>query len=43
MAVSGQIGVEEALSILRREFDLSMALTGCTDIRSIKKDLLGDF
>ncbi|HEY4058564.1 MAG TPA: alpha-hydroxy acid oxidase [Kofleriaceae bacterium] len=40
LAANGQAGVETALSILRREFDLAMALCGCTNVASITRDLV---
>ncbi|CAN5914865.1 alpha-hydroxy acid oxidase [soil metagenome] len=40
LAADGQAGVESALGILRREFDLAMALCGCPDVSSISRDLV---
>jgi 4-hydroxymandelate oxidase len=40
LAVGGQEGVELALNLLRRELDLAMALTGCTDVKAVAKDFL---
>jgi len=41
LAVAGQRGVEHALSILREEIDLAMALAGCPDVGAVTRDLLG--
>jgi len=40
LAAGGQEGVELALKILRTEFDLAMALSGCADLKSITRDLV---
>jgi 4-hydroxymandelate oxidase len=40
LANGGQSGVQTALELLRKEFDLAMALAGCPDIASIKRDLV---
>jgi 4-hydroxymandelate oxidase len=40
LAAAGQDGVAAALSILRRELDLAMALAGCADIAAITPDLV---
>jgi 4-hydroxymandelate oxidase len=40
LAAGGQAGVEIALSLLRQEFDLSMALAGCTNLKTITRDLV---
>jgi 4-hydroxymandelate oxidase len=40
LAVDGQRGVELALSLLRQELDLAMAMAGCLNLQSITKDLL---
>jgi 4-hydroxymandelate oxidase len=40
LAANGQQGVELALNILRQEFDLAMALAGCTNVKSISRDLV---
>ncbi|MBX3270735.1 MAG: alpha-hydroxy-acid oxidizing protein [Sandaracinaceae bacterium] len=42
LALDGQRGVERALSILREELDLAMALAGCPDVAAITRDLLAD-
>lgn len=41
LAAGGQVGVEKALSILRTELDLAMALSGCRNVREINRNLLG--
>jgi len=40
LAAGGQAGVETALSLLRQELDLAMALAGCPDLKSITRDLV---
>lgn len=40
LAAGGQQGAELALSILRRELDLAMALAGCADVAAITRDLV---
>jgi 4-hydroxymandelate oxidase len=40
LAAGGQSGVEQALEMLRSEFDLAMALAGCPDLKSITRDLV---
>ena len=40
LSVGGQAGVELALGFLRQEFDLSMALAGCTNLSKITRDLV---
>lgn len=40
LACAGERGVRRVLEILRREFDLSMALAGCPTLESISRDLL---
>ena len=39
LAARGQAGVEIALGLLRQEFDLSMALARCTNLKTITRDL----
>jgi 4-hydroxymandelate oxidase len=41
LATGGEGGVTEALEMLRKEFDLAMALSGCTKLDEISGDLLG--
>jgi 4-hydroxymandelate oxidase len=41
LATGGESGVTEALEMLRKEFDLAMALSGCTKLDEITPDLLG--
>jgi isopentenyl diphosphate isomerase/L-lactate dehydrogenase-like FMN-dependent dehydrogenase len=40
LAVDGEKGVKRVLDILRREFDVAMALCGCSRVAEIDKDLL---
>lgn len=40
LACSGQRGVEEVLELLRDEFDLAMALSGCANLSAIDRQLL---
>jgi (S)-2-hydroxy-acid oxidase len=40
LAADGQAGVEIALGLLRKEFDLSMDLAGCTNLKTITRDLV---
>ena len=40
LAVDGQNGVNLTLEILRKELDLAMALSGCTDVNKISKNLV---
>jgi len=40
LAAGGQQGVELALKMLRDEFDLAMALSGCQNIKAIGRDLV---
>jgi len=40
LAVDGQTGVGDVLTILRREYDIAMALAGCTSSRSISRDIV---
>jgi isopentenyl diphosphate isomerase/L-lactate dehydrogenase-like FMN-dependent dehydrogenase len=41
LATNGESGVAEALEMLRKEFDLAMALSGCAALDEITPDLLG--
>lgn len=41
LAAAGQPGVEKALSILKEELDLAMALTGCRNLKEVNRTLLG--
>ncbi|MBC8089684.1 MAG: alpha-hydroxy-acid oxidizing protein [Phycisphaerae bacterium] len=41
LALDGEDGVMRVLQLLRDEFDLAMALTGCRDVSEITPDLLG--
>ena len=43
LAVGGETGVMSVLEILRKEFDLAMALSGCPTLRSITRDLVRPF
>lgn len=40
LAVGGESGVERALTILRDEIDVSMALLGCADLSQIDRNIL---
>ena len=40
LAAGGEAGVSLALSILRSELEVSMALTGCTDVRRVDSSVL---
>lgn len=40
LAAGGQQGVEKALSMLKEELDLAMALTGCRNVKELNRDLL---
>ena len=40
LAVEGQAGVENILRILKEEFELAMALAGCTKVSDIKRALV---
>lgn len=40
LAISGQQGVEDVISNVRAELDLTMALTGCPDVSSVGRHLL---
>ena len=39
--MGGESGVSEALEMLRKEFDLAMALSGCSTLDDITPDLFG--
>jgi 4-hydroxymandelate oxidase len=41
LATGGETGVRGALEMLRKEFDLAMALCGCVTLDEITPDLLG--
>jgi isopentenyl diphosphate isomerase/L-lactate dehydrogenase-like FMN-dependent dehydrogenase len=40
LAVGGAAGVQQVLDMLQREFELAMALTGCTKLQDIGPHLL---
>jgi L-lactate dehydrogenase (cytochrome) len=40
LAAAGGAGVADALDILRREMTVAMALTGCTNVRAVGRDML---
>ena len=40
LAAGGQAGVTEALTIIRKELDVSMALTGTRDVREVTSEVL---
>lgn len=41
LSSGGAEGVKRVLQLLRDEFDLAMALSGCRDVREITRDLVG--
>jgi 4-hydroxymandelate oxidase len=40
LAVGGEAGVKFVLEMLRQEFDLAMALSGCPSLAAITRDLV---
>lgn len=40
LAAGGESGVAQALDILRKELEVSMAMTGCTDVRKVDATVL---
>jgi isopentenyl diphosphate isomerase/L-lactate dehydrogenase-like FMN-dependent dehydrogenase len=40
LALSGEAGVKSVLEMLRQEFDLAMALSGCPTLAAITRDLV---
>ena len=40
LAVGGEAGVKFVLEMLRQEFDLAMALSGCPRLASVTRDLV---
>jgi 4-hydroxymandelate oxidase len=40
LAVGGEAGVLSVLELLRKEFDLAMALSGCPTLTAITRDLV---
>jgi isopentenyl diphosphate isomerase/L-lactate dehydrogenase-like FMN-dependent dehydrogenase len=40
LASGAQAGVRHVLELLRQEFDLAMALSGCSKVSSITRDLI---
>lgn len=40
LAVDGERGVNKMLEILRKEVDVSMALSGCCDVEEVPRDLV---
>jgi 4-hydroxymandelate oxidase len=40
LAVDGEAGVKSVLEMLRQEFDLAMALSGCPRLDAITRDLV---
>jgi 4-hydroxymandelate oxidase len=40
LAAEGECGVRKVLEMLREEFDLAMALSGCSNLQEISRDLL---
>jgi 4-hydroxymandelate oxidase len=43
LAVGGEAGVKSVLEMLRAEFDLAMALSGCPNLAAITRDLVRSF
>ena len=41
LAAGGERGVAKALEIIRNELDVSVALTGLTDVRDASREILG--
>jgi L-lactate dehydrogenase (cytochrome) len=41
LAAGGQAGVERSLTILRAEFERTLALVGCNDVSKLGRDYLG--
>jgi len=41
LACDGEAGVRYVLEMMRQEFDLAMALSGCPTLSSITRDLIG--
>ena len=42
LAAGGEAGVSEALTIIRRELSVSMALTGVSDVAQVNRRVLRD-
>lgn len=40
LSYAGSAGVSEVLSLLKKEFDLAMALSGCASVKDIQRDLV---
>lgn len=40
LSVCGERGVNKILNILRKEFDFTLALTGCTSVKDIVRDMV---
>jgi 4-hydroxymandelate oxidase len=40
LTVGGEAGVKSFLEMLRQEFDLAMALSGCSSLTAITRDLV---
>jgi 4-hydroxymandelate oxidase len=40
LAVGGEAGVKSVLELLRKEFDVAMALSGCPRLTAITRDLV---
>ena len=40
LTTDGQVGVEDVLNILKREYDIALALAGCTSSDSITSNLI---
>ncbi len=42
LAAGGEAGVKQAIEIIRKELDVSMALTGTTDVRKVDRSVLAE-
>lgn len=40
LSIGGEEGVKKILNILRKEFDFTLALTGCTSVKDIVRDMV---
>ena len=40
LAIGGEAGIKSVLEMLRQEFDLAMALSGCPNLTAIPRDLV---
>jgi L-lactate dehydrogenase (cytochrome) len=42
LGAGGKAGVTTAIEVIRKELDISMALTGCTDVANVDRRVLAD-